>query len=458
MKPHSSLKSKHFVLNLLLVVSVVNIVYGQLLQIPKTPCKTVFNYRVRNGTNEVYGYLKFENDLSGDYQLEIRMSVAKAMQSNIRIVRMPSEESIQCGEDLEYEVLFPPSCDNIIPVLNFVKFNKKIYCTGSQDIHNKITTQFQEFDALVTEIEELSACDQPKQTTVEQGQVPMIPSSTRMTTETPSIIRNEMKQDPSCGLLDEIAVGAKGGREHFPWLATLYYLSRNDKYPMYRCSGTLISKTHVVTVAHCLIGVETKNLTIRLGRNSIKQIVPPETTTIRQVIKITLHPDYNTFNQEKFHNGNNIAIMELKEAVEYEGLVKPACLWSGSTELADIVGTESLVIGYDANAKPTKFIMPIVSYKDCAASHEYYRGSLSFSNTYFCAGKRDGIVPCVGNSGGSLSIKRKDGRYYLRGLTTLGIISNGSCDGSHYILFTDVAKFGNWISSVITPNNKTTTT
>lgn len=43
--------------------------------VPHTPCPHLFNY-YENKQHEVYGGMKFTNDLSGLFQLEVNMSIA----------------------------------------------------------------------------------------------------------------------------------------------------------------------------------------------------------------------------------------------------------------------------------------------------------------------------------------------------------------------------------------------
>lgn len=42
---------------------------------PQSPCPNLFNY-YQNDNYEVYGGMKFKNDLSGNYKLEVNMSIA----------------------------------------------------------------------------------------------------------------------------------------------------------------------------------------------------------------------------------------------------------------------------------------------------------------------------------------------------------------------------------------------
>lgn len=426
----------------LFVLNLVKVKDGKVT-FPQTPCRNVFNYKFRNGTNtnEVYGYLKFENDLTGDYQLEIRMSVARRIPGNIGISRLPTEDEIICGSDLEYEVSFPP-CDGLIPLLTYVKFNNKIYCTGpsARDSYGRGTSNLIEFDGIVTDIQEDIKCEMPRHTTTTTT------TTTRKRTTTATTPKITVENDliaeklEGCGILEEI-----NGREHFPWLATIWYPNKNGTLT-YRCSATLVSNSFALTVAHCLNHVEISTITIRAGRNNIKEIVPSQITTVRKVKTANIHPLFIGTYPSK--STGNIAILELDQPIEFTDLIRPPCLWKENEDLDKITAETAIVIGWGADAKPKKFTMPIVSNLDCVQSHEAIAKILDQYS--FCAGFRNGSVPCVGNSGGSLLLRR-EGRYYLRGLTSNGLKSKDgrSCDGYSYNIFTDVAKFGGWISSII---------
>lgn len=92
--------------------------------------------------------------------------------------------------------------------------------------------------------------------------------------------------------------------------------------------------------------------------------------------------------------------------------------------------------------------MPIVSQEECLRSADIFQEIISPRT--FCAGKRDGRGPCYGNSG-SWMMFRRDGRWMLRGLVITSLTNDRffTCNLNEYVVFTDVAKFVNWINSVI---------
>lgn len=64
-----------FKLFVVLFVCVSVILNVNSRQVPYTPCPNLFNY-YETPHHEVYGAMKFRNDLSGEYRLEVNMSIA----------------------------------------------------------------------------------------------------------------------------------------------------------------------------------------------------------------------------------------------------------------------------------------------------------------------------------------------------------------------------------------------
>lgn len=130
----------------------------------------------------------------------------------------------------------------------------------------------------------------------------------------------------------------------WPWHAALYYFE--DGMLNYTCGGTLISKNHVATVAHCVTKPHTNKLinadilAVYLGKHNLK--VFDETTQFREVSKIYLHSEYNASVYV-----NDIAILELSSPAKITKYVRLCCLWDGNPKIDLVmnkIGTILLIL------------------------------------------------------------------------------------------------------------------
>lgn len=111
----------------------------------------------------------------------------------------------------------------------------------------------------------------------------------------------------------------------FPWAASI----KLNNQPI--CGGSLIDRSWILTAAHCVVGYNPKNLTVRLGGYRIKDT--SETQTVDLPINMFIvHKDYSI--PRPF--SNDIALLKLREPVEYTDFIIPICL---PTE--DLVSTSS---------------------------------------------------------------------------------------------------------------------
>ncbi|KAJ0173271.1 hypothetical protein K1T71_011447 [Dendrolimus kikuchii] len=250
-----------------------------------------------------------------------------------------------------------------------------------------------------------------------------------------------------------VANGKPTKAGQWPWQVALYHAQTVDY--KYICGGTLVTRRHVITAAHCvtLPGsrtlVDPKTLNVHLGKYNLK--FSEDGTQVKLVQSIKFHPLYN-----ETYFLQDLAILELKDKVTYNDRVQPACLWpDDQVDLENVIGVIGSVVGwgFDETGVSTEELnlaeMPVIDTNTCLRSNgEFF---IRFTSDYtYCAGYRDGTAVCNGDSGSGMVFKM-DNSWYLRGLVSVAVArpNEYQCDPSQYVIFTDVAKLLPWIKENI---------
>ncbi|TMW47330.1 hypothetical protein DOY81_007593 [Sarcophaga bullata] len=307
----------------------------------------------------------------------------------------------------------------------------------------------------------------------------------------PPLVTSDTDARPVDGsmVINELPTITRGS---WPWLAAVYV--NNLTTLAYQCGGTLISSRVIISAAHCFQlfkKLYTANeILVFLGRHNLKNW-NEDGSLAAPVDDIFIHPD---FNKHLNSYDADIAVVILKNEVRFNTFIRPACMWSGPINTEYIEGEHGIVVGWalggfstskhtaTAGAVPKIVSTPIVSNKVCFQASTQYR-SLS-SNRTFCAGvmlqNQDSITlnqsgfdgkplsfqhplhqgPCTGDSGAGLMLF-KNNRWILRGtvsgslpvpqtsddspVTPATSRSNHRCSNNQYVIYTDVAKFLDWI-------------
>ncbi|KAK7789608.1 hypothetical protein R5R35_012668 [Gryllus longicercus] len=261
-----------------------------------------------------------------------------------------------------------------------------------------------------------------------------------------------------------VVFGFEAEKGQWPWQTAIF--RNNDTVSSsvtlnFQCGGTLVSRKHVVTAAHCVVVVKERkkiqlisnnDLLISLGKYNIRSWAEAE-QQFKEVQKITIHPEYDP---EILRN--DLAIIHLSTTVVINKFVKPICLWDRNPDLSPVVGEVGTVGGWGRDEtgslsdKLRIARMPIVSQETCLRSDNHFYIKYTSENT-FCAGFRNGTTVCNGDSGGGLNIKLANPEqgnqrtWYLRGVVSLSMLEVGdqTCDSHNYVVFTDVAKYMSWV-------------
>jgi len=201
------------------------------------------------------------------------------------------------------------------------------------------------------------------------------------------------------------------------------------------CGGSLIDDLHVLTAAHCVSQLTSRDvarLSVLLGATSIKRKELSSVT--RRVRSITRHKGFDSV---KLYN--DVALITLDYPVEYSNQISPVCLSNERDLLSD--GTEAVVLGwgnlYEDGPRPDvlqKTNLRIKSQEDCQRNFGS-RAPGGIVDHMVCA-YAPGKDACSGDSGGPLMVNK----------CQVGIVSWGiGCATDKYGVYTRVSSFRKWI-------------
>merc|ERR1712002_854995 len=263
---------------------------------------------------------------------------------------------------------------------------------------------------------------------------------TRRNLKRNSIIPSHYNLEEECGIegppsKTKIVGGDEAVEHQFPWIVALFIDHA------WFCGGALISEKWVLTAAHCVDGAN--YFEVMAGAHNVRATSEPHRIEISS---------YNGFTHEKWDRHtlkNDIALIELPEAVQFNDYIKPSCL----PEAGDAVVNGDLlsVTGWGKPSDHASSISPVLRMV-----HDIPAMENSKCNQYYHI-VGDGIVcldttggsSCNGDSGGPLMSKQQSkasGQKWIQD----GIVSFGStmgCEVGAPAGFTRTEYYREWIST-----------
>lgn len=173
------------------------------------------------------------------------------------------------------------------------------------------------------------------------------------------------------------------------------------------------------------------------------------------VSEILIHDEWNSTSW-RFHA--DIAILVMVDPVKFSDTIKPICLPPFSSNEVSGVGT---VVGWGLTEHsgfkhfeniPSEVDIPTVGGYECLLT--FPKLAEHASTDTFCGGfKNKGKAPCLGDSGGGFYLRSSSTSvWYVAGIVSGSLADPNTlhkCDINKFQLYTNVARFHDWISKVM---------
>ncbi|XP_065577993.1 trypsin-1-like isoform X2 [Artemia franciscana] len=261
--------------------------------------------------------------------------------------------------------------------------------------------------------------------------------------------RRSVNFEPPSGRQGRIINGRDVPDGALPWQVGVKWRDRSTGRFKHICGGSIISATHVLSAAHCVVGYSVSDFRVVVGGNSLLQ--PGREEQILDVGKFIIHENYN----RPSRYNNDVAVIRLSKAIRFGNQVQPICLPPDSSYEQD--GRKCIISGWgitkpwDETSVSRSLLaatVPIMNTAICRRSD--YMGSLGqfkrVENGMICAGYVEGGTDsCQGDSGGPLACNI-GGRFYLLGIISWG---EGCAVKQKPGVYTRVSYYLNWIRSKI---------
>ncbi|XP_044761178.1 phenoloxidase-activating factor 2-like [Coccinella septempunctata] len=249
------------------------------------------------------------------------------------------------------------------------------------------------------------------------------------------------------GSQDEISSAMDG---EFPWMASIHRKNQLDGVFQFRCGGSLISDSVVLTAAHCVYSSRKTPSELRIIANAKKQIgkVGVDISEERDVKKVFVHPEYYSGGAH-----NDIALIFLEKSYNDSKDLNSICLPNRNSTYDK---TRCIAAGWGVGNKResngenilSKVQLPIIDHESCQIQLRKTKLGEDFvlHESSICAGGEKGKDTCQGDGGGPLICPNEEGFFLQLGIVSWGVdCSKENQPG----VYTNVEKFVDWIQNSI---------
>lgn len=265
----------------------------------------------------------------------------------------------------------------------------------------------------------------------------------------------------TCGVMSSskslIQGGSQISREQCPWTVAILVKQSRGNF-VYFSTGTLISDKHIITtglsvatldpVSQLYVARNPEDFQMIFGISDLGQTSLPGSSVVYGAARIVLHPHI----KHGFPRIANVGILVMKQSVQMNKFVSPACLPADTIDFEEVDGRNAFAVGWGqddtgSDSKVKKYAsMKVRSQDDCEFFWSEYlqRGG---SSKFFCAGGDGHKSACYRDQ--PLYLKN-DGKWFVRGLISIAMnLPDNKCDLNKPVLYEDVGQYFNWIKSLL---------
>lgn len=244
----------------------------------------------------------------------------------------------------------------------------------------------------------------------------------------------------NCGLVHETRIvgGEEANPDDFLWMAAIIKSKPKDGDARPFCGGSLITRRHILTAAHCLENLAPRDVLVRLGSYDFDDSTASSLSADFAIDQFRVPAQYS----KKTHTAD-IAIMRLKTPLSLQDNYKTVCMPIPRRSYVGALGT---VTGYGSQSqtfrraapKLRQVTVPIWENRKCSV---VYKKNLTES--FLCAGYEEGGKDaCQGDSGGPLMTDGPNERMMIVGVVSHGI----GCGSPGYPgVYTRTTTYLDWI-------------
>ncbi|XP_053946960.1 spermosin [Anastrepha ludens] len=291
------------------------------------------------------------------------------------------------------------------------------------------------------------------------------PRTTKTTTTTikPGVKATEQSKvnTARCGIPE---IDGQSGERIYPWISRIAYINKTNNFISYRCSGSVVSQSHILTAAHCVVNLvsDLRLSHVRIGGVALSPNCTANsnvncsiTTRIYQIAEVRVHPSYD---QPKY--ANDIALVKIiGEANEYTPICLPPKLSASVRD--ELIGSPGIALGWtadlegnDTGSPRVRYLsLPIVNTTECAITYakfsENFNDPIIITPSQICAQGGPMNDVCRGDSGGpfmdegSSGLINSSGRHSLLGIVAFGPTKCGMSNIPG--VYTRVSSYLGWI-------------